>query len=126
MFPEIGVFCISREKVQSRKFNLLINPSVKLAPVTKANAKYDTLVAAAVADFSAEKADDADWIVSIFAPTDRADVKSMLADKAMRARNREIFGTKMLVTCADTPAIRTMSCCSSRTENPTARRKCWR
>jgi hypothetical protein len=72
----------------------LINPPLKLAPVTKANAKSDTPVAAAVGDFLAEKADDADWIVSIFATTDRADVKSMLADKAMRARNREIFAHK--------------------------------
>ncbi len=72
----------------------LIKPPLKLAPVAKANAKSDTPVAAAAADFSAEKADDADWIVSMFAPTDRADVKSMLADKAMRARNRGIFAHK--------------------------------
>jgi hypothetical protein len=72
----------------------LINPPLKLAPVTKATAKYDTPAAAAAADFSAEKADDADWIVSMFAPDDRADVKSMLADKSIRARNRGIFAHK--------------------------------
>lgn len=48
----------------------LIDPSRKLAPDTKANAKYDTPIATAAAVFSAEKADDADWIVSIFAPGD--------------------------------------------------------
>jgi hypothetical protein len=72
----------------------LINPPVKLAPITKANAKSDTPLVAAAADFSAEKADDADWIVSLFAPTDREEVKSMLADKVMRARNRGIFAHK--------------------------------
>jgi hypothetical protein len=72
----------------------LINPPVKLAPVTKANAKSDTPVATAAADFSAEKADDADWIVSMFAPGDQADVKSMLSDKKMRERNRGIFAHK--------------------------------
>ena len=72
----------------------LNNPPLKLAPVVKANAKSDTPTAATAADFSAQKADDADWIVSMFAPADRADVTSMLADKSMRARNREIFKHK--------------------------------
>jgi hypothetical protein len=72
----------------------LVNPPVKLAPVAKADAKSDTPVALAAADFSAEKSDDADWIVSIFAPADRADVKSMLADKNLRTRNRGIFAHK--------------------------------
>ncbi len=69
----------------------LIKPPLKLAPVAKQNAKFDTPTAAAAADFSAEKSDDADWIVSMFAPGDRADVRSMLADQNMRARNRGIF-----------------------------------
>jgi hypothetical protein len=72
----------------------LIKPPLKLAPVAKANAKFDTPVNAAAADFSAEKSDDADWIVSVFAPADRAGVKSMLADRAMRERNRGIFAHK--------------------------------
>ena len=72
----------------------LIKPPLKLAPVAKANAKFDTPLAAAAADFSAEKSDDADWIVSMFAPADRAGVKSMLADRAMRERNRGIFAHK--------------------------------
>lgn len=72
----------------------LNNPPLKLAPVAKANAKSDTPAAAVAADFSAEKADDADWIVSMFAPGEGADVKSMLADKSMRARNRGIFAHK--------------------------------
>lgn len=72
----------------------LIKPPMKLAPVAKANAKFDTPVNAAAADFSAEKSDDADWIVSMFAPADRADAKSMLADQAMRERNRGIFAHK--------------------------------
>jgi len=72
----------------------LIKPPLKLAPVAKANAKFDTPVNAAAADFSAEKSDDADWIVSMFAPGDRANVKSMLADRAMRERNRGIFAHK--------------------------------
>ena len=72
----------------------LVNPPTKLAPVAKADAKSDTPVALAAADFSAEKSDDADWIVSMFAPGDRADVKSMLADKNMRTRNRGIFAHK--------------------------------
>jgi len=72
----------------------LIKPPLKLAPVAKANAKFDTPVNAAAADFTAEKSDDADWIVSMFAPGDRANVKSMLADRAMRERNRGIFAHK--------------------------------
>jgi hypothetical protein len=72
----------------------LIKPPLKLAPVAKANAKFDTPVNAAAADFSAEKSDDADWIVSMFAPADRATVTSMLADRAMRERNRGIFAHK--------------------------------
>jgi len=72
----------------------LIKPPLKLAPVAKSNAKFDTPVNAAAADFSAEKSDDADWIVSMFAPGDRADVKAMLADRSMRERNRGIFAHK--------------------------------
>jgi hypothetical protein len=72
----------------------LIKPPLKLAPVAKQNAKFDTPVNAAAADFSAEKSDDADWIVSMFAPADRSGVKSMLADRAMRERNRGIFAHK--------------------------------
>jgi hypothetical protein len=72
----------------------LIKPPLKLAPVAKANAKFDTPIDAAAADFSAEKSDDTDWIVSMFAPGDRAGVKSMLADRAMRERNRGIFAHK--------------------------------
>jgi len=72
----------------------LIKPPLKLAPVAKSNAKLDTPVNAAAADFSAEKSDDADWIVSMFAPGDRADVKAMLADRSMRERNRGIFAHK--------------------------------
>jgi hypothetical protein len=72
----------------------LIKPPLKLAQVAKANAKFDTPVNAAAADFSAEKSDDADWIVSMFAPADRAAVKSMLGDRAMRERNRGIFAHK--------------------------------
>jgi hypothetical protein len=72
----------------------LIKPPLKLAPVAKANAKFDTPVNAAAADFSAEKSDDADWIVSMFVPADRAAIKSMLADRAMRERNRGIFAHK--------------------------------
>jgi hypothetical protein len=72
----------------------LIKPPLKLATVAKANAKFDTPNAAAAADFSAEKSDDAAWIVAMFAPVDRADVKAMLADQAMRARNRGIFAHK--------------------------------
>jgi len=73
---------------------VLIKPPLKLAPVAQQNAKFDTPVNAAAADFSAEKSDDADWIVSMFAPVDRADIKSMLADQAMRTRNRGIFAHK--------------------------------
>ena len=72
----------------------LIKPLLKLAPVAKANAKFDTPVNVAAADFSAEKSDDAEWIVSMFAPADRAAIKSMLADRAMRERNRGIFAHK--------------------------------
>lgn len=72
----------------------LIKPPVKLARVAKASAKYDTPEAAVTADFSAQKSDDADWILSGFAPADRRDVKSMLADKAMRTRNRGIYAHK--------------------------------
>jgi hypothetical protein len=72
----------------------LIKPPLKLAQVAKASAKFDTPVNAAAADFSAEKSDDADWIVSMFAPGDRANVKSMLGDRAMRERNRGIFAHK--------------------------------
>jgi hypothetical protein len=72
----------------------LVNPPAKLAPVTKVDAKSDTPIALAASDFSAEKSDDADWIVSLFAPGDRADIKSMLADKNMRTRNRGIFAHK--------------------------------
>jgi hypothetical protein len=72
----------------------LMKPPLKLAPVAKQNAKFDTPVNAAASDFSAEKSDDADWIVSMFAAADRAGVKSTLADRAMRERNRGIFAHK--------------------------------
>jgi hypothetical protein len=66
----------------------LYAPPIKVGPVARASAKWDTPVAVAAADFSAQKADDADWILENFAPGDRSEVQSSLHDKTMRSRNR--------------------------------------
>lgn len=72
----------------------LYAPPIKLDPVAKGAAKWDTPAAAAAADFSAQKADDADWIVENFVSDDRAEVQSFLRDKEMRSRNRALFQTR--------------------------------
>jgi hypothetical protein len=69
----------------------LYAPPIKLAPVAQASAKWNTPAAAASADFSAQKADDAGWIVENFASSDRSEVQSFLSDKDIRSRNRALF-----------------------------------
>lgn len=71
----------------------LYAPPIRLDPVARGAAKWDTPAAAAADDFSAQKADDADWIVENFAADDRAEVRTFLNDRDMRARNRALFQT---------------------------------
>jgi hypothetical protein len=68
----------------------LYSPPIKLPPAKKSS-RHDTPLATAAADFSANKADDADWILSGFAPGDRLEVLKMLNDSDIRKRNRGIF-----------------------------------
>lgn len=69
----------------------LYAPPIQIAPIPKSIAKWDTPIAAATADFSADKADDDKWIAENFAPGDRAEVRQMLDDKEIRQRNSSIF-----------------------------------
>jgi len=69
----------------------LYAPPIKATAVKRSSANWDTPVAAATADFSAQKADDADWIAESFVPGDRAEVQSLLGNKGIRARNLELF-----------------------------------
>src|SRR5206468_2777006 len=72
----------------------LYAPPFVLAPEPKASTTWNTPRAAATADFSANKADDAQWIVDNFVPAEQAEIKRLLQDKELRDRNRAIVASE--------------------------------
>ena len=69
----------------------IFSPPVKLALEKRSSAKRDTPLAAAASDFSANKTDDAKWMLEDFATEDRTEIRSFLDDKGLREANRRIF-----------------------------------
>jgi hypothetical protein len=62
--------------------------------VSKQAANWNTPIDAAVADFSAFKANDKDWIVEDFVATERAGIVGLVNDKSARERNKALFGRR--------------------------------
>ena len=69
----------------------LYDPPKRFSPVSKQAANWNTPIDAAVADFSAFKADDQDWIVEDFVPAERASIVGLLNDKSAREKNKAPF-----------------------------------
>jgi hypothetical protein len=69
----------------------LFEPPRRLDAVERAQADLSTPEAAARSDFSAWKADDAEWILANFAAADRAVLAEFLDDAEMRAASKAAF-----------------------------------
>ncbi len=69
----------------------LFKPPRRLGAVERAQADLSTPEAAARSDFSAWKADDAEWILANFAAADQAALAEFLDDAEMRAASRAGF-----------------------------------
>lgn len=60
-------------------------------PIAREMASYRTPVQAASSDYSAFRADDADWILENFSDDDRTEIMNLLADEKAHDMNRRIF-----------------------------------
>ncbi len=69
----------------------LFDPPRELGVVSRAQAKWNTPEAALRSDFSAWKADDAEWIRANFAAGDQAALAQFLADAEIRAGSKAGF-----------------------------------
>ena len=69
----------------------LFEPPRRLAVIARAQAERATPEAAVQSDFSAWKADDAEWILANFAAADQAALAEFLDDAEMRAASRAGF-----------------------------------
>ena len=69
----------------------LFEPPRQLAVIARAQAERATPEAAVQSDFSAWKADDAEWILANFAEPDQAALAQFLDDAEMRAASRAGF-----------------------------------
>ena len=69
----------------------LFEPPRRLGAVERAQADLSTPEAAARSDFSAWKADDAEWILANFAAADQAALAEFLDDAEMRAASKAAF-----------------------------------
>ncbi len=69
----------------------LFEPPRRLGAVERAQADLSTPVAAVQSDFSAWKADDAEWILANFAAADQAALAEFLDDAEMRAASKAAF-----------------------------------
>jgi hypothetical protein len=69
----------------------LYDPAKRFGPVTRKAANWTTPIDAAIADFSAFKADDANWILDDFVTQEKDAVRSLLNDKAAREKNSTLF-----------------------------------
>src|SRR5258708_4576600 len=77
--------------VEVKLLGQLFDSPKQFAPISKQMANWNTPTNAAVADFSAFKADDDNWVLEDFVPEEEKDVRSLLDDKAARDQNRKIF-----------------------------------
>jgi hypothetical protein len=69
----------------------LYDPAKRFGPVTRKAANWTTPIDAAIADFSAFKADDANWILHDFVTQEKDAVSYVLNDKVTREKNRTLF-----------------------------------
>ncbi len=69
----------------------LFEPPRRLGIIARAQADLSTPAAAARSDFSAWKADDAEWILANFAAADQAALAEFLDDAKMRAASKAAF-----------------------------------
>ena len=72
----------------------LYEPPKRFTPISKQAANWNTPIDAAVADFSAFKADDSDWILRDFVPEEQEDVRSILDNKDAHEQNKTTFGAR--------------------------------
>jgi hypothetical protein len=79
------------EWVEVRLQGQLYDPAKRFGPVTRKAANWTTPIDAAIADFSAFKADDANWILNDFVTQEKDAVRSLLNDKAARQKNNTLF-----------------------------------
>jgi len=79
------------EWVEVRLAGQLYDPAKRFGPLTRKAANWTTPIDAAIADFSAFKADDANWILDDFVTQEKDAVRSLLNDKAAREKNSTLF-----------------------------------
>src|SRR3989344_3897829 len=80
--------------VEVKLLGQLYDSPKQFTPISKQTAIWNTPIDAAVADFSAFKADDSNWILEDFVPEEEKNVRSLLDDKAAHDQNRKIFETR--------------------------------
>jgi len=69
----------------------LIDSPTLFSAVSRGEASWNTPISAAVADFSAFKADDKDWIVEDFVLEEKEKILELLNDKDSRQKNEALF-----------------------------------
>lgn len=69
------------------------DPPVELRPIPPDSVDRSTPLGAEAAAFSAFKAADPDWMVQTFAETDHSEIRSFLADSAVRAGSQRLFAS---------------------------------
>ena len=79
------------EWIEVRLPGQLYDPAKRFGPVTRKAANWTTPIDAAIADFSAFKADDANWILDDFVTQEKDAVRSLPNDKAAREKNSALF-----------------------------------
>jgi hypothetical protein len=79
------------EWIEVRLPGQLYDPAKRFGPVTRKAANWTTPIDAAIADFSAFKANDANWILDDFVTQEKDAVRSLLNDKAAREKNTTLF-----------------------------------
>ena len=80
--------------VELKLLGQLYDSPKHFTPISKQAANWNTPIDAAVADFSAFKADDSNWILADFVPEEEKNVRSLLNDKDAHQQNRRIFETR--------------------------------
>lgn len=77
--------------VEVKLLGQLYNPPKQFTPISKQTANWNTPIDAAVADFSAFKEGNDEWILENFVPEDEKDIRTFLNDKEAYEQNKKIF-----------------------------------
>jgi len=72
----------------------LYDTPIKVIQAPKAQVDRSTPVKAAISDYFAYRANDADWIIHNWAPKEREQMKKMLAIPMIRERNKQMMDAK--------------------------------